>query len=58
MPNNNIVFIGIDNFHFANKVIDHLLDPIYPHFYVVATPDPDFKYSEKRMRELIGYIDI
>lgn len=25
-------------FHFANKIIDHLLDPIYPHFYVVATP--------------------
>lgn len=34
-------------FHFASKVIDHLLDPIYPHFYVVATPEPDFKYSEK-----------
>ena len=45
-------------FHFANKFIDHLLDPIYPHFYVVATPDPDFKYSEKRMKELVGYIDI
>lgn len=45
-------------FHFANKFIDHMLDAIYPHFYVVATPDPDFKYSAKRMKELVGYIDI
>lgn len=30
-------------FHFANKTIDRLLDPIYPHFYVVAISDPDFK---------------
>ena len=43
-------------FHFSNKFIDHLLDPIYPHFYVVATPDPDFKYPDKRMKELAGYI--
>jgi len=27
-------------FHFANKSIDHLLDPIYPHFYVAAAPLP------------------
>ncbi len=45
-------------FHFANKIIDNLLDSIYPHFYVVATPDSNFKYSEKRMKELVGYIDI
>lgn len=45
-------------FHFANKIIDYSLVLIYPHFYVVATPDPDFKYFEKRMKELVGYIDI
>ena len=50
--------ITVRGFHFANKIIDHLLDTIYPHFYVVATPDFDFKYSEKRMKELVGYIDI
>lgn len=44
-------------FHFENKIIDHLLDPIYPHFYVVAMPDPDFHYTEKRKRELAGYDD-
>ena len=42
-------------FHFANASVDHLLDPIYPHFYVVAKPDPNFKYSDKRMKELAGY---
>jgi len=42
-------------FHFANAFIDHLLDPIYPHFYVVAQPDPDFHYSDKRLKELAGY---
>lgn len=44
-------------FHFANKLLDRLLDPIYPHFYVVATVDNDFKYSEKRMKELAGYLN-
>ena len=34
-------------FHFANKIVDHLLDPIYPHFYVIATPDLAFKYLGK-----------
>lgn len=45
----------IRGFHFYRKTIDHLLDPIYPHLYVIATPDLDFKYTEKRMRELAGY---
>ena len=45
-------------FHFVSKFVDHLLDPIYPNFYVVATPDPDFKYAEKRMKELAGYGDV
>jgi SAM-dependent methyltransferase len=45
-------------FRFKNKFMDHLLDLIYPHFYVVAFPDENFKYSEKRMRELRGYSDM
>lgn len=42
-------------FHFSTALIDHLLDPIYPHFYVVATPDTDFAYHYKRLKELAGY---
>jgi len=42
-------------FRFLNKMIDYLLNPIYPHFYVVARPDNEFRYSEKRMKELKGY---
>ena len=42
-------------FRFRNKILDHLLDPIYPHFYVVAQLDTSFGYSEKRMKELAGY---
>lgn len=45
----------IRGFHFKHAVIDRLLDAIYPHFYAVATIDPDFSYSKKRMRELVGY---
>lgn len=45
-------------YHFINPLIDHLLDPIYPHFYVEATPIKDFHYSEKRMKELAGYKDL
>lgn len=47
--------IATRGFHFHNPVTDHLLDPVYPHYYVVASLDPDFKYSGKRMKELIGY---
>lgn len=43
-------------FHFLNKFIDRLLNPIYPHFYVVAQIDGNFKYTDKRMKELAGYI--
>ena len=42
-------------FRFANTIIDHSLDPIYPHFYVVASPLPNFTYSEKKKREMAGY---
>lgn len=45
-------------FRFKNKFIDWLLEPIYPHFYVVARRVSDFKYSEKRLKELEGYEDV
>jgi SAM-dependent methyltransferase len=45
----------VRGFHFALPFIDHLLDPIYPHFYVSAKNDPAFVYPEKRLRELVGY---
>lgn len=45
----------VRGFHFASPILDHMLDPIYPHFYLVATVDQNFQYSEKRMRELSGY---
>ncbi len=42
-------------YHFMNPLIDHCLDPIYPHFYVAARLDANFAYSDKRMKELAGY---
>jgi|TARA_Y100000310_G_scaffold341769_1_gene441999 2-polyprenyl-3-methyl-5-hydroxy-6-metoxy-1,4-benzoquinol methylase len=45
----------VRGFHFRNPVIDLPLNPIYPHFYVIATPDPNFEYPEKRKKELAGY---
>lgn len=42
-------------YHFMNPIVDHCLDLIYPHFYVAATLEKDFKYSDKRMKELVGY---
>ncbi len=50
--------ITIRGFHFSQAIIDRLFDLAYPHFYVVAVPDPDFTYAEKRMKELIGYINV
>jgi hypothetical protein len=44
-------------YHFMNPFIDHCLDLIYPHFYVAATLDKEFSYSDKRMKELVGYSD-
>lgn len=46
---------SLRGFRFRHAFIDHLLDIIYPHFYVTATNDPDFEYPEKRLRELVGY---
>ena len=44
-------------FHYSNSIVDARLNPIYPHFYVVAKYDPDFTYDEKRMKELRGYVE-
>ncbi len=46
---------GVRGFRLKPRLLDHLLDAIYPHFYVIARPDPAFEYSEKRKRELQGY---
>lgn len=40
-------------FHFQNRLIDAFFEPVYPHFYCVATPIPDFKYPEARMEKLL-----
>lgn len=34
------------SFHVAPAWLDRLLDPIAPHFYITATPDPRFVYDE------------
>jgi len=33
--------LGVRGFRFKNRTIDHLLDPVYPHFYVIAKVDND-----------------
>lgn len=48
----------VRGFRFKNGVVDGLLNLIYPHFYAVASIDPGFSYTKKRMRELVGYRDI
>ena len=47
--------LNVRGFRFKNKVMDRFLDLIYPHFYVIAQVNHDFKYFPKRMKELIGY---
>jgi SAM-dependent methyltransferase len=46
---------SVRGYRIMNPLFDHLLDPIYPHFYVTAIPDPNFSYGAKRMKELEGY---
>lgn len=45
----------VRSFHIKNKILDHTLSIITPHFYVVATPIKNFEYNEKRRKELEGY---
>lgn len=47
--------VATRGFHFKNKLIDQLLNPIYPHFYIVAKVNNNFGYSDKRKKELLGY---
>jgi SAM-dependent methyltransferase len=47
----------IRGFHFESALIDRLLDPVYPHFYIIASPIHDYQYPPKRQRELAGYTD-
>ena len=48
--------LAVRGFHFRMALIDRFLNPIYPHFYVIAVPDPSFVYPEKRQKELAGYV--
>lgn len=45
-------------FHFQNKFLDALFESVYPHFYCIATPIPNFKYPEGRMGELIDGMEM
>ena len=47
--------ISARGFRIMHPQLDHLIDPIYPHFYVTAKPDLGFEYTAKRMREIAGY---
>lgn len=50
--------LAMRGFRIKNATLDRLLNPIYPHFYVVAAPDSEFAYGQKRMKELKGYSNI
>jgi SAM-dependent methyltransferase len=45
----------VRSFHMRNRYLDALLHPVAPHFYVIASVNPDFSYHEKRLKELAGY---
>lgn len=48
----------VRGFHFMHPLIDFLFNPAYPHFYVGATVNTDFAYSDKRMKEIAGYVKV
>lgn len=43
------------SFYFKNRFLTYLLTPTNPHFYIIAKVKQDFKYDEKRLKELEGY---
>ncbi len=45
-------------FHFKNKLIDALFSLVYPHFYCVAVPIPNFQYPETRMEKLLDGMNV
>ena len=47
--------LGARGFYFSNKFIDMLFNKVYPHIYVYAKVDTEFKKSSKRLEELKGY---
>ncbi len=49
---------AVRGFHFYNPYIDTLPNMVYPHFFVVATPNPQFAYHERRLKELVGYVGL
>ena len=42
-------------FYFKNAFLDAFLDLITPHVYVIARPDPDFAYAQKRLLSIEEY---
>ncbi len=40
------------SFHVGPAWLDRLLDPIAPHFYITATPDPSFVYDKHQTLKL------
>lgn len=45
-------------FHFKNVLLDTFFAPIYPHFYIMTTPIPDFHYPEARMEKLLAGMSV
>lgn len=43
---------NIRTFRFRNGMFDKFLNPISPHFYIIASPDFNFRYPEKKIKEL------
>lgn len=42
-------------FYMKNSFLDSLFNLIAPHMYIIATPNPNFKYPKKRLLSLKGY---
>lgn len=50
--------LEVRSFRLTPSFLDHFLNFIAPHFYVVARPLKNFQYEEKRAKELKGYQEI
>lgn len=42
-------------FYFSSPAPDWCMNLIAPHIYLIASPDPDFAYADKRLMSLEGY---
>lgn len=47
--------VSVRSFRIGLPWLDRLVIDLFPHVYVIATPNPDFSYSKKRLKELAGY---